>query len=116
VSGCVAALRAIHHRPVRQPEAVRELIVAQGEAEPEAIDHAAPFLAQHGATFLAQLQERAELVEAEFGAIGAIEFRRSFVACLAQARDIIESLLLTHLVTNTERKRDTDGAFGHVVG
>ena len=30
VSGCVAALRAIHHRPVRQPEAVRELIVAQG--------------------------------------------------------------------------------------
>jgi hypothetical protein len=40
-----------------------------------------------------QLQERAEFLEAEFTAIDAIEFRRSFVACLAQARDIIEPLL-----------------------
>ena len=63
------------------------------EVEPEAIDHAAPFLARHGAAFLAQLQERAEFVEAEFGAIDAIGIRRSFKACLAQARDIIVPLL-----------------------
>lgn len=68
-------------------------LCAVADAEPEAIDHAAPFFAKHGAAFLAQLQERAEFLEAEFAAIDAIGSRRSFVACLAQARDIIEPLL-----------------------
>ena len=68
-------------------------LCAVAEVEPEAIDHAAPFLARHGAAFLAQLQERAEFVEAEVGAIDAIGIRRSFKACLAQARDIIVPLL-----------------------
>lgn len=65
------------------------------EAEPQAIVLAAPFIGRHGAAFLQQLQERAALVEAEFGAIDAIGFRRPFAACVAQAREIIESLLST---------------------
>lgn len=44
-------------------------LCAVADVEPQAIDHAAPFLAKHGAAFLAQLQERAEFVEAEFDAI-----------------------------------------------
>jgi 1,6-anhydro-N-acetylmuramate kinase len=68
-------------------------LCAVAEAEPEAIDQAEPFLAKHGAAFLAQLQERAEFLEAEFDAIDAIGFRRSFGACLAQSRNIIEPLL-----------------------
>ena len=68
-------------------------LCAVADAEPQAVDIAAPFLAKHGSAFLAQLQERAEFVEAEFGAIDAIGSRRSFAACLAQARGIIEPLL-----------------------
>ena len=49
--------------------------------KPEAIRQAAPFFGKHGAAFLRQLQERAELVSAEFDAIDSIDFRRSFAQC-----------------------------------
>lgn len=68
-------------------------LCAVADAEPEAIDLAGPFLVRHGAVFLAQLQERAELVEAEFDAIDVIGFRRSFAECLTQACSIIEPRL-----------------------
>jgi hypothetical protein len=68
-------------------------LCAVAEAEPEALDRAAPFLARHGAAFLQQLEERAEFLEAEFGAIDSIGPQRSFVACIRQARDLISPLL-----------------------
>ena len=68
-------------------------LCAVADAEPEAIRRAEPFLAKHGAAFLQQLQVRAELAEAEFGAIDTIGFQRSFAGCLEQAKDIIEPLL-----------------------
>jgi hypothetical protein len=73
-------------------------LCAVADAEPEAICQAAPFLGKHGAAFLRQLQARAELVEAEFDAIDAIDFRRSFAQCLEQARNIIEPLLSQSLL------------------
>jgi Nucleotidyl transferase AbiEii toxin, Type IV TA system len=68
-------------------------LCAVADAEPQAIDRAAPFLAKYGAAFLQQLRERAELVEAEFGAIDTIGFQRSFAVCIEQAHDIIQPLL-----------------------
>jgi hypothetical protein len=68
-------------------------LCAVADAEPAAIDHAKPFFSKHGAAFLLQLQDRAALLDAEFDAIDTIGLRRSFPACLAQARDIIEPLL-----------------------
>jgi hypothetical protein len=62
-------------------------------AEPEAIALASPFFSKHGAAFLQRLQDRAELVEAEFEAIDTIGFQRPFSECLTQARHIIEPLL-----------------------
>ncbi len=60
------------------------------DAEPQANNHAAPFLTKRGAAFFVQLQERADFLAAEFGAIDAIGLWRSFVAGLAQARRNIE--------------------------
>ena len=68
-------------------------LCAVADAEPKAIDLAAPFLGKHGAAFLAQLRARAEFVEVEFAAIDVIGFRRSFAECLEQAQRIIEPLL-----------------------
>jgi len=68
-------------------------LCAVADAEPEAIASAAPFFAKHGATFLERLQARAGLVEAEFQAIDAIGFQRSFAKCMVQARSIIEPLI-----------------------
>ena len=62
-------------------------------AEPEAISLAAPFFSKHGAAFLQRLQDRAELVQAEFEAIDTLGFQRPFYECLAQAHHIIEPLL-----------------------
>lgn len=62
-------------------------------AEPDAIALAAPFFCKHGAAFLRRLQERAEFVSAEFDAIDALGFQRSFAQCLQQAHSIIEPIL-----------------------
>ena len=68
-------------------------LCAVANAEPLAIKQAAPFMVKHGAAFLTQLQERAELVEIEFNAIDVLGFQRSFAECMAKARNIIEPLL-----------------------
>lgn len=68
-------------------------LCAVAEAEPEAIERAAPFMGKHGTAFLQRLHERAEWVEVEFNAIDAIGFRRPFPECLAQAHSIIEPIL-----------------------
>ena len=68
-------------------------LCAVADAEPKAIDEAAPFLARHGAAFLSGLERRAGLMEAEFEAIDAIGTPRSFAQSLAQAHAIILPLL-----------------------
>lgn len=69
-------------------------LCAVADTEPLAIEQAAPFMVKHGAAFLKQLQERAELVEMEFNAIDVLGFQRPFAECMAQARSIIEPLLI----------------------
>jgi hypothetical protein len=63
------------------------------DVEPEALKAAAPFMLRHGAAFLTRLSEHREVSEAEFNAIDAIGFRRSFDRCLEQAQEIIGPLL-----------------------
>lgn len=65
-------------------------LCAVAALEPAAIDEARPFFARHGAAFLRRLQERSELVRAEFEAIDALGFRPSFDECLLQSRNILE--------------------------
>lgn len=69
-------------------------LCAVADAEPEAIELAAPFLSKHGAAFLQQLQVRAEFVEAEFNAIDVLGFQRPFAQCVEQAHSIIEPRLV----------------------
>lgn len=68
-------------------------LCAVADAEPEAIDRASPFFKRHGAAFLAHIEERKELLKAEFDAIDAIGSQRAFTHCLKQARDIITPVL-----------------------
>lgn len=68
-------------------------LCAVADAQPQAIGVAAPFFRKHGAAFLARLQDRADLAEAEFEAIDSMALHRSFAHCLRQARSIIEPLL-----------------------
>lgn len=65
-------------------------LCAVADAEPGAIYRAAPFFARHGAAFLQQLQERADIARIEFDAIDRLGFQRSFDDCLRQARRLIE--------------------------
>ena len=73
-------------------------LCAVADAEPSAIEQASPFMVQLGAAFLRQLQERAALVEMEFSAINVLGFQRPFAECMAQARSIIEPLLIAKSV------------------
>ena len=68
-------------------------LCAVADAEPQAIEQAAPFMRRHGAAFLQRLQDNAELTRADFEAIDAIGLPRDFDHCLGQARTIIEPLL-----------------------
>jgi predicted nucleotidyltransferase component of viral defense system len=68
-------------------------LCAVADAEPGAIETAAPFMLRHGAAFLRQLEAHAALREAEFEAIDALKFQRPFLQCLQQARGLIEPLL-----------------------
>lgn len=68
-------------------------LCAVADAEPASIAAAAPFLSRHAAAFLRRLEQRRELMEAEFEAIDAIGPRRSFAASLAQAHAILEPLI-----------------------
>lgn len=73
-------------------------LCAVADAEPTAIAQAAPFMKKHGATFLAQLATRSDLVEKQFEAIDAIGFRRSYRECMQRARAIISPLLVDDAV------------------
>ena len=64
-------------------------LCAVADAEPEAIEQAAPFLARHAEAFLEALSSRAEIARHEFAAIDVIGEPRDFDRCLAQARDIL---------------------------
>lgn len=68
-------------------------LCAVDDAEPEAIQAAAPFFGRHGAAFLAGLEDRADIARAEFAQIDTIGPARDFDACLLQAR----RLILPHL-------------------
>jgi hypothetical protein len=69
-------------------------LCAVADAQPAAIQHAAPFFRRHGAAFLRRLALRADLLRQEFEAIDAIGFQRPFAYCLEQAHDIIGPALL----------------------
>ncbi len=47
----------------------------------------------HGAAFLAQLENRAELVQKQFEATDVIGFRLSYEECMRKAREIPEPIL-----------------------
>jgi len=68
-------------------------LCAVADAEPAAIEQAAPFMKKHGAAFLAQLENRAELVQKQFEAIDVIGFRLSYEECMRKAREILEPIL-----------------------
>lgn len=69
-------------------------LCAVADAEPGAIELAAPFMTKHGAAFLRQLRERAEFVQAEFNAIDVLGYQRPFAQCVEQAHSILEPLLV----------------------
>ena len=68
-------------------------LCAVADAEPEAIEKAAPFFGKHGAAFLRGLERRADFARAEFDAIDSIGPQRSFAHCLDQASGIIKPIL-----------------------
>jgi hypothetical protein len=68
-------------------------LCAVADAEPTAIEMAAPFFSRHGASFLQRFEERAEFAKAEFDAIDAIGFQRTFDQALEQARSIMTPIL-----------------------
>ena len=57
---------------------------------------------RHGALFLQRLAEGRDVIAAEFDAIDAMGFLRTFAECLDQARDILQPLLSK---PNTPRRR-----------
>ncbi|MBC5767282.1 nucleotidyl transferase AbiEii/AbiGii toxin family protein [Ramlibacter sp. GTP1] len=63
-------------------------LCAVADGEPQAIDHARPFFARHGAAFLHSLKNSA-YVEQEFQKIERIGYSRSFEECVALAELIL---------------------------
>ncbi len=71
-------------------------LCAVADAEPEAIEKAAPFFGKYGAAFLLGLEKRADFAKAEFDAIDGIDAmgpQRSFAKYLDQARGIIRPMI-----------------------
>lgn len=68
-------------------------LCAVADAEPEAIEKAAPFFGKHGAALLLGLEKRADYAKAEFDAIDGIGPPRSFEHCLNRARGIIRPMI-----------------------
>jgi len=68
-------------------------LCAVADADPAAIQEAAPWFLKHGAAFMAALQDRAEIARREFAQIDAIGAPRNFDRCLAQAGSIIGPML-----------------------
>ena len=68
-------------------------LCAVAASDLEALQPAAPFMARHGAAFLKRIAQNADVVQAEFEAIDALDFRPSFAECVVQAHSILEPLL-----------------------
>lgn len=62
------------------------------EREPCALRQAAPFLTRHAQTFLAQLESRRRVLQAQFEAIDTLDYQPSFDGALAQASQFLNSL------------------------
>lgn len=84
-------------------------LCAVAEMEPEALQEAGPFMIKHGAAFIAQLENRADIVREQFAAIEVIGHRRKFEDCFQHARNIIESAIDRKLVEGTEKFAGADG-------
>ncbi len=69
-------------------------LCAVADARSDEIELAKPYMQKHGAAFLERLAQRADVVKAELGAIDAMVPVKSFEEYLAQARDIIQPLLV----------------------
>ncbi len=70
-------------------------LCAVADANPAGIEQAAPFLRKHGAAFLARLQVRSQITQAEFEAIDSLAFQASFKTCVQQAKSIIDPILIS---------------------
>jgi hypothetical protein len=70
-------------------------LCAVAEAEPEAIEKAAPFLSRHAAAFVRRLHEKADVAKVEFDAISKLNFNRSFEECLQRAEIILSKYMTT---------------------
>ena len=68
-------------------------LCAVAQAEPAAIAEAAPFLKRHGARFLALLEQRTAVLQADFEAIDSLGFKESFPSCVQRANALIQPLL-----------------------
>lgn len=68
-------------------------LCAVADAEPAQLQAAIPFMARHGAAFLAGLEDREDLLRREFAEIDALGPGLDFDRCLRQAEAIIRPLL-----------------------
>ena len=68
-------------------------LCAVAVCEPTALAPATPYMARHGATFLKRIIENADVIQADFEAIDALDFHQSFDECVEQAHRIIEPML-----------------------
>lgn len=66
-------------------------LVAVAESQPDEIEIARPYFARHGDAFLALIDQRQELLRAEFDAIDRLNFDKNFDECRVLAHSIINS-------------------------
>ncbi|KQT08100.1 nucleotidyl transferase AbiEii/AbiGii toxin family protein [Ramlibacter sp. Leaf400] len=81
--------KKMHHRG--HMAKARDLfdLCAVAELEPEAIEVARPFFAEHSRTFLERLQDYRDLARAEFNRIDRLAYERSFDDCMDLAEQVL---------------------------
>nr|WP_295783275.1 nucleotidyl transferase AbiEii/AbiGii toxin family protein [Rhodoferax sp.] len=62
------------------------------EREPDALRQATPFLSRHAKEFLAQLESRRRVLQAQFEAIDTLDYRPTFDDAFARAVEFLNSL------------------------
>lgn len=65
------------------------------EREPDALRQAAPFLTRHAKEFLAQLASRRKVLQAQFEAIGTLDYQPTYDAAVATTSGFLNSLRIS---------------------
>jgi hypothetical protein len=83
--------KKMHHRG--HMAKARDLfdLCAVAELEPQAIDVARPFFAEHSAAFLQRLRDYRDLARADFEKIDRLGYKRSFDECMDLAEHVLGS-------------------------